>query len=61
VIGLYYYLRVITTLFSPPNDINFPSISPAGHLVLGVVATGILFLGIFPEGIVHLIAQFPGF
>ena len=61
VIGLYYYLRVITTLFSPPNDISFPAISPTGYLVLGIVATAILFLGIFPEGIVHLIAQLQGF
>ena len=58
VIGLYYYLRVITTLFSPANDKKFPAISMAGHLVLGIIAAGILWLGIFPEWFFHLLGQF---
>jgi len=58
VIGLYYYLRVITTLFSPSNDTRFPPISIAGHLVLGIVTIGILWLGIFPEWFINLIARF---
>jgi NADH-quinone oxidoreductase subunit N len=61
VIGLYYYLRVITTLFSAPNETEFPEISPAGHLVLAIVVAGILILGILPQGFVHLISQFSGF
>jgi NADH:ubiquinone oxidoreductase subunit 2 (subunit N) len=57
VIGLYYYLRVVTTLFSPVNDIKFPAISLAGHLVLVIVTAGILWLGIFPEWFFKLIEQ----
>ncbi|MDP1620959.1 MAG: NADH-quinone oxidoreductase subunit N [Bacteroidales bacterium] len=58
VIGLYYYLRVVTILFSPPNDVKFPAISPAGRLVLFIVTLGILWLGIFPEWFFNLIARF---
>ena len=58
VIGLYYYLRVITALFSPANEEKLPAISLAGHLVLGIVAVGILWLGVNPEGFLSLIAHF---
>jgi NADH-quinone oxidoreductase subunit N len=61
VIGLYYYLRVITTLFSPENDVTFPKISLAGSLVLGLVTLGILWLGLNPEGAIHFISGFAGF
>ena len=60
VIGLYYYLRVITALFSPANEEKLPAISLAGHLVLGIVAVGILWLGVNPEGLVNLITRFSG-
>lgn len=61
VIGLYYYLRVITTLFSSANEVIFPPISFAGTLVLGMVTLAMLWLGINPEGAIHFIAQFSGF
>jgi NADH-quinone oxidoreductase subunit N len=58
VIGLYYYLRVITTLFSPANDVAFPSVSLAGNIVLGLVTLAILWLGINPDGVIQLIIRF---
>jgi NADH-quinone oxidoreductase subunit N len=58
VIGLYYYLRVITTLFSPPNEVIFPKVSLSGTLVLGLVTLAILWLGVNPEGAIHLIGVF---
>jgi NADH-quinone oxidoreductase subunit N len=58
VIGLYYYLRVITALFSPADDVLLPRISIAGHVVLAVVAVGIIWLGVNPEGFLSLIAHF---
>ena len=58
VIGLYYYLRVITTLFSPASDKKFPAISLAGNLVLGILTIGILWLGLFPEWVFSLVARF---
>jgi NADH-quinone oxidoreductase subunit N len=61
VIGLYYYLRVITTLFSPVNETAFPVISFAGMMVLCMVTIVMLWLGINPEGAIHFITQFSGF
>jgi NADH-quinone oxidoreductase subunit N len=58
VIGLYYYLRVITAFFSPADEVKLPSISVAGHIVLAVVAVGILWLGVNPQGFLSLIAHF---
>jgi len=60
VIGLYYYLRVITALFSPPGDVKFPAITLTGHIVLAIVAVGIIWLGVFPEWILRLISNFSG-
>lgn len=61
VLGLYYYLRVITALFSPVGDIKSHSISLADHIILVVVAAGIIWLGVFPEWMVKLIFNFSGF
>jgi NADH-quinone oxidoreductase subunit N len=55
VIGLYYYLRIITTLFSPASEKTFPRVTIAGHIVLGIVVAGILWLGINPGGLMDLI------
>jgi len=60
-IGLYYYLRIITTLFSPANALKFPVISLHGHIVLFITAIGILWLGIFPQWFFELISGFSGF
>ncbi len=61
VIGLYYYLRVITALFSQPNDTKYPAIAFPGHLVLAVMAVGILLMGIFPQVFLNLVAGITGF
>lgn len=61
VIGLYYYLRVITTLFAPPNDLKFPAISLPDHLILFAMAFGILWLGIFPGWLFDVISGFTRF
>jgi len=61
VIGLYYYLRVITKLFSPANNLAFPSVSFEDKLILCLVTIIILWLGINPEGTIHLIALYSGF
>jgi NADH-quinone oxidoreductase subunit N len=61
VIGLYYYLRVITTLFSPADEMALPAISFEGKLVLGFLGCSILWLGVNPEGVLHFIRQFSGF
>jgi NADH-quinone oxidoreductase subunit N len=58
VIGLYYYLRVVTALFSQADDRQFPGISIAGHIVLGLVAAGILWLGLNPASMIDMIRNF---
>jgi len=61
VIGLYYYLRVITTLFSSDNGTIFPAISLEGKLVLATLTLAVIWLGVNPEGAIHFITQFSGF
>jgi len=58
VIGLYYYLRIINTLFSSRGEQNLPRVPISGHFVLGLIAVIILWLGLFPGWIVDLIAQY---
>ena len=58
VIGLYYYLRIINTLFSTGDNEKLPKVSFSGHFVLGVIALVILWLGLFPGSLVDAIAQY---
>jgi NADH-quinone oxidoreductase subunit N len=58
VIGLYYYLRIITTLFSAPNDSKLPELSLFGNITLAIVAVGILLLGIYPGWLIDIITRF---
>lgn len=58
VIGLYYYLRIINTLFSVGSNEKLPRVSFSGHFVLGLIALIILWLGLFPGWIVDTIAQY---
>ena len=48
VISLYYYLRVITALFSASDDKEVVSVSVTGNILLTLIAIGILWLGIMP-------------
>jgi NADH-quinone oxidoreductase subunit N len=58
VIGLYYYLRVITTLFSTSNENKLPELSVAGNVALAVVGLSILVLGIYPGWLIDIIAKY---
>jgi len=58
VIGLYYYLRIINTLFATGDNEKLPEVSFSGHLVLGMIALVILWLGLFPGSLVDAIAQY---
>jgi NADH-quinone oxidoreductase subunit N len=60
VISLYYYLRVVTTMFSIANKEEIPAISFTGNFVLAVIAIGILWLGTLPGELLNLITQFSG-
>jgi NADH-quinone oxidoreductase subunit N len=56
-IGLFYYLRVMVAMFSHP----LPAVDPGKRMsfgsgvVLGVLMTGMLFLGVYPTPLVELI------
>jgi NADH-quinone oxidoreductase subunit N len=58
VIGLYYYLRVITTLFSPATETRLPVLSMTGNVTLALIAISILILGIYPGWLIDLIVKF---
>lgn len=58
VIGLYYYLRVITAMFSPADDRVLPTLSFSGKIVLSFVTISILLLGIYPGWLIDLLIQF---
>lgn len=58
VISLYYYLRVIKTMFSTGGSGKDIVITPGAGLVLVLIAAGILFLGIFPSFISDFIYNF---
>jgi NADH-quinone oxidoreductase subunit N len=49
VISLYYYLRVIKTMFTPDKEGKKVSLNFASWLVLILIGAGILFLGLFPS------------
>ncbi len=58
VIGLYYYLRVITTLFSSPGEAKLPVLTLAGNVVLAVIALSILILGIYPGWLIDILSRY---
>ena len=60
VISLYYYLRVVTTMFSAANREEIPAISFTGNFVLAVIAMGILWLGTLPGWMLDEVVRFSG-
>jgi NADH-quinone oxidoreductase subunit N len=57
VIGLYYYLRIITTLFSVGTESRLPALSLSANITLGVIAVSILILGIYPGWLIEIITR----
>jgi NADH-quinone oxidoreductase subunit N len=57
VIGLYYYLRIITAMFSAESDVKLPELSLTGNITLALVATFILVLGIYPGWLIDIIVK----
>src|SRR5664280_2564416 len=58
VIGLYYYLRIITTLFATSSDTKLPVLSIAGNITLALVGISIVLLGIYPGWLIDIITRF---
>jgi NADH-quinone oxidoreductase subunit N len=61
VIGLYYYLRVITSLFSPVGERKLPELSFTGNITLAVIGISILALGVYPGWIIDIVVRFAQF
>jgi NADH-quinone oxidoreductase subunit N len=57
VIGLYYYLRIITTLFSTASETKLPELSFFGNITLAIIAVSILLLGIYPGWLIDIIVR----
>jgi NADH-quinone oxidoreductase subunit N len=58
VISLYYYLRVVKTMFDQTATISTLKVPVIVNLVLAVIVIGILFLGIFPSVMTEIINSF---
>ena len=58
VIGLYYYLRIITTLFSTAIDTKLPELSLSGNITLAIVGISILLLGVYPGWLIDIIVKY---
>jgi NADH-quinone oxidoreductase subunit N len=58
VISLYYYLRVLKTMFMVSEKDYKLSIPFIGNLVLAIIVMGILFLGILPSFLTEIIGAF---
>jgi NADH-quinone oxidoreductase subunit N len=58
VIGLYYYLRVITALFSAADEKKLPDLSLSGKITLAIVGVSIVVLGVYPGWLIDFIERF---
>jgi NADH-quinone oxidoreductase subunit N len=58
IISLYFYLKIITTMFSLNYNETVPSISITGKIVLSLISLGILFIGILPFWLTEIINIF---
>ena len=61
VIGLYYYLRVITMMFSASDETILPALPLIGNITLLLIALSILILGIYPGWLIEIIMKFVSF
>jgi NADH-quinone oxidoreductase subunit N len=58
VIGLYYYLRIITILFSAATETKLAELAVTGKITLALVGISILILGIYPGWLIDMIVSF---
>lgn len=61
VISLYYYLRVIKTMFSSAETKEIIKVPFIANIVLIIIVSGIFFLGIFPSFMTEFIYTFSSF
>ena len=61
VIGLYYYLRVITKMFSTSDETELPSLSLIGKRTLALISMSIILLGVYPGWLIDIISGLVSF
>ncbi|RJQ71452.1 MAG: NADH-quinone oxidoreductase subunit N, partial [Desulfobacteraceae bacterium] len=64
-VGLFYYLRIVVVMFTPPGEDEARSLRPAaialpGALVLGTLVVMLIWLGSTPESLLRLIRTIVG-
>ena len=57
VIAIYYYLRVVVTMYmkEPVKDFSYVLRKPLMALSLSISIVGIIYLGIFPQSFINLL------
>jgi NADH-quinone oxidoreductase subunit N len=58
VIGLFYYLRIVAVMYEPAEPRSatiLPSASSAARVVLGALTGLLIWFGVYPEPLLHLI------
>ncbi len=61
VIGLFYYLRIIFALYTPPaHSVPAVSIAPAGATALATLTLALIWLGTWPAPVIGLIQSAVG-
>ncbi len=58
VIGLYYYIRVITALFSSADETALPELSVNGSIALVIITFCIILLGVYPGWLIEIIVKY---
>ncbi len=65
-IGLYYYLRIVITMYSEPEETAAASgslsqsLSVAGGVVLAFLMIILIWLGVYPEPLIAIIQDIAG-
>ncbi len=59
VIGLFYYLRIIVTLFGRPDreTLAEPALSRSGSAVLAALTLLLVWVGVYPGPVIQLIQK----
>lgn len=57
VVGLFYYLRILVTMYSAPPAVSTPtrSLAWSSALILGSLTVLLLWFGVYPESLLNLI------
>lgn len=57
VAGLFYYLRIVVTLYSPPPERPslIPAVAEGGVFVLAVLTILLIWFGVYPSPLIDLI------